>query len=94
LPDAPTIRDPQDVGDSPPTMEVHPMPLTRSELEREAGTVLCERATPFVISLLHIGSNGALTLANNQSVANNGGFVSVLNLANAQSGQAVITNQG
>ena len=70
------------------------MALTSSELELEAGTVLPERATPFVVSFLHIGSNQSFTLANNQSAAVNRGFISVLNAAGAQSGQAVITNQG
>jgi predicted outer membrane repeat protein len=70
------------------------MPLTQSELEREAGTVLCERATPFVISLGHLGSNFAATFANNQAVAVNGGGISALNFVSAGAGQAVITNQG
>jgi hypothetical protein len=70
------------------------MPLTESDLEREAGTVLCARATPFVISLLHIGSNGAATLANNQSAAVNRGFISALNFAGSSAGQAVVVNQG
>ena len=70
------------------------MDLTSSELELEAGTVLPERATPFVLSLLHFGSNHSFTLANNQSAAVNRGFISVLNSAGAQSGQTIITNQG
>lgn len=70
------------------------MTLTSSELELEAGTVLPERATPFVVSLLHFGSNHSFTFANNQSAAANRGFISVLNQAGAQSGQTVITNQG
>ena len=70
------------------------MTLTSSELELEAGTVLPERATPFVLSLLHIGSNHSFALASNQSVAVNRGFLSVLNSAGAQSGQSIVTNQG
>jgi hypothetical protein len=77
-----------------PLEEARGMALTSSELELEAGTVLPERATPFVLSLLHFGSNQSFTLANNQSVAVNRGFISVLNSAGAQSGQTIVTNQG
>jgi len=70
------------------------MALTESELDLETGAVLPERATPLVFSLLHVGSNHSFTLAGNHSAAVNRGFISVFNGAAAQSGQAVITNQG
>jgi hypothetical protein len=70
------------------------MSLTRIEIEAEGGSVLPERATPFVVSFLHVGSNFALTQANNSAVAVNGGFFSIGNVSVATATQVVTTNQG
>lgn len=70
------------------------MQLTPTELEDEAGTVLPERATPFVVSLFHFGSNHAVTVASNRAVAVNSGFVSIGNVSSASASQFILTNQG
>jgi hypothetical protein len=68
--------------------------LTHTELEVETGTVLPERATPFVLSLLHFGANHAVTIASNRAVAVNGGVVSIGNFSSASATQFIQTNQG
>ncbi len=68
--------------------------LTHAELEVEAGTVLPERATPFVLSLLHFGSNHAYTVASNRAVAVNAGYGSFGNYSVASATQYISTNQG
>jgi hypothetical protein len=70
------------------------MSLTSIEIEAESGSVLPERATPFVISLGHFGSNFAITRASNSATAVNGGFFSLGNTAVASAGQVVVVNQG
>jgi hypothetical protein len=67
------------------------MALTPAELEHEAGTVLPERDT---LSFLHFGGNHSFVFARNTSLAVNGGFFSLGNVAQSQAGQIIFVKQG
>ena len=67
------------------------MALTPAELEQETGAVLPERDT---LSFLHFGGNHSFLFARNTSIAVNGGFFSLGNVAQSEANQLIFVNQG